>query len=40
MLIKDYLVHAHRGNCILKDKKHPFNGAQYPWFGIEGGKMM
>lgn len=36
--IKDYLVHAHIGNCILKDKEHPAYGDQHPRFGIEGGE--
>ncbi len=38
MPIKDYLVHAHMGNCILKDKKHPAYGDQHPRFGIKGGE--
>jgi len=38
MPVKDYLVHAHIGNCILKDKKHPGYGDQHPRFGIEGGE--
>ena len=38
MPIKDYLVHAHIGNCILRDKKHPAYGDQHPRFGIEGGE--
>ncbi len=38
MPIKDYLVHAHIGNCILKDKEHPSYGDQHPRFGIEGGE--
>ena len=36
--IKDYLVHAHMGNCILRDKKHPAYGDQHPRFGIKGGE--
>jgi len=36
--IKDYLVHAHIGNCVLRDKKHPAYGDQHPRFGIEGGE--
>ena len=36
--IKDYLVHAHMGNCILKDKEHPGYGDQHPRFGIKGGE--
>lgn len=38
MPIKDYLVHAHMGNCILKDKEHPGYGDQHPRFGIKGGE--
>jgi len=38
MPIKDYLVHAHIGNCVLRDKKHPAYGDQHPRFGIEGGE--
>jgi len=36
--VKDYLVHAHMGNCILRDKNHPAYGDQHPRFGIEGGE--
>jgi sugar phosphate isomerase/epimerase len=36
--IKDYLVHAHIGNCVLRDKKHPAYGDQHPRFGIKGGE--
>jgi len=38
MPIKDYLVHAHMGNCILRDKEHPAYGDQHPRFGIKGGE--
>jgi sugar phosphate isomerase/epimerase len=38
MPIKDYLVHVHMGNCILRDKKHPGYGDQHPRFGIIGGE--
>ena len=38
MPVKDYLVHAHIGNCILKDKEHPGYGDQHPRFGIKGGE--
>ena len=37
MPVKDYLVHAHMGNCILKDKEHPGYGDQHPSFGTQGG---
>ena len=38
MPIKDYLVHAHMGNCIMRDKEHPGYGDQHPRFGIAGGE--
>jgi len=38
MPVKDYMVHAHMGNCILKDKEHPGYGDQHPRFGIKGGE--
>ena len=38
MPVKDYLVHAHIGNCLLKNKKHPAYGDQHPRFGIAGGE--
>jgi sugar phosphate isomerase/epimerase len=38
MPIKDYLAHAHMGNCIMRDKKHPGYGDQHPRFGIIGGE--
>ena len=38
MPVKDYLVHAHMGNCILQDKEHPGYGDQHPRFGIKGGE--
>lgn len=38
MPVKDYLVHAHIGNCILRDEKHPAYGDQHPRFGIKGGE--
>jgi len=38
MPVKDYLVHAHKGNCILKDKEHSAYGDQHPRFGIAGGE--
>ncbi|MFQ6043197.1 MAG: sugar phosphate isomerase/epimerase family protein [Candidatus Poribacteria bacterium] len=36
--VKDYLVHAHVGNCIVKDSDHPGYGDMHPRFGIEGGE--
>ena len=38
MPIKGYLVHAHMGNCIMRDKEHPGYGDQHPRFGIDGGE--
>lgn len=32
-LVKDYLVHAHIGNCVL-DPNHPAYGDQHPRFGV------
>ncbi|HZK66031.1 MAG TPA: TIM barrel protein [Chloroflexota bacterium] len=34
---KDYLVHAHLGNCIRDDKGHAFYGDSHPAFGLPGG---
>lgn len=36
--VRDHLVHAHMGNCVMKDKSHPGYGDQHPRFGIEGGE--
>jgi len=35
---KDHLVHAHMGNCVLRDKSHPAYGDQHPRFGVPGGE--
>ncbi len=35
---KDYLVHVHIGNCVLKDKSHPAYGDKHPPFGVAGGE--
>jgi sugar phosphate isomerase/epimerase len=35
---REYLVHAHIGNCVIKDKKHPAYGDKHPAFGITGGE--
>ncbi len=37
-IARDDLVHAHIGNCVLKDKSHPLYGDLHPRFGIEGGE--
>ncbi len=34
---KDYLIHAHLGNCIRDDASHPFYGDSHPGFGMAGG---
>jgi sugar phosphate isomerase/epimerase len=35
---KDHLVHAHMGNCVMRDKNHPAYGDQHPRFGVPGGE--
>lgn len=35
---KDHLVHAHMGNCVMRDRSHPAYGDQHPRFGIPGGE--
>jgi sugar phosphate isomerase/epimerase len=32
--IKDFIVHAHMGNCMMKDKTSPLFGDKHPRFGI------
>jgi len=34
----EYLLHAHIGNCILRNKQHPFFGDNHPRFGIPDGE--
>ncbi len=36
--VKDYIVHAHMGNCVIKDKNDPAYGDQHPRFGYPGGE--
>ena len=36
--VKDHLVHAHMGNCVVRDRNHPAYGDQHPRFGIAGGE--
>jgi len=36
--IKDYLVHAHIGNCVVKDPSLPGYGDNHPRFGFPGGE--
>ncbi len=35
---RDHLVHAHIGNCVMGDPKHPAYGDAHPRFGIAGGE--
>lgn len=34
--VKDYIVHAHMGNCMMKDKNDPAYGDAHPRFGYPG----
>lgn len=36
--LKDYVMHVHIGNCVMKDKSHPSYGDQHPRFGILEGE--
>lgn len=36
--VRDHLVHAHVGNCVISDKDHPAYGDLHPRFGIESGE--
>lgn len=36
--IKDYIVHAHMGNCVCKDPSLPCYGDAHPRFGFPGGE--
>jgi len=36
--IKEYIVHAHMGNCVVKDSKMPAYGDAHPRFGFPGGE--
>ena len=36
--VKDYLIHAHMGNCIIRDKNQVGYGDEHPRFGIQGGE--
>jgi sugar phosphate isomerase/epimerase len=35
---REHLVHAHIGNCVMREPAHPAYGDQHPRFGIEGGE--
>lgn len=36
--IKDYIIHAHMGNCVIKDRVLPGYGDSHPRFGFPGGE--
>ena len=36
--VKDYIVHAHIGNCVIKDSALPAYGDAHPRFGFPGGE--
>jgi sugar phosphate isomerase/epimerase len=37
-IAKDHLVHAHMGNCVMREKTHPAYGDNHPRFGVPGGE--
>jgi Sugar phosphate isomerases/epimerases len=36
--VKDYIIHAHMGNCVIKDPSLPGYGDSHPRFGFPGGE--
>lgn len=36
--VKDYIIHAHMGNTVVKDASCPAYGDSHPWFGFPGGE--
>ncbi|GBG57538.1 xylose isomerase [Sporomusaceae bacterium FL31] len=36
--VKDYIIHAHMGNAVVKDKSLPAYGDAHPRFGFPGGE--
>ena len=36
--VKNYIIHAHMGNCMMKDKNDPAYGDAHPRFGYPGGE--
>ena len=38
MPIKDFIIHSHMGNCMIKDKNDPAYGDAHPRFGYPGGE--
>lgn len=37
-LARDHLVHAHIGNCVMRNPEHPAYGDNHPRFGCEDGE--
>ncbi len=38
-LVRPYLKHAHIGNCVMRDRRHPAYGDLQPRFGVPGGEI-
>src|SRR5574337_153437 len=38
-LIKQFPLHFHLGNCVMRDRRHPAHGDLQPRFGIPGGEV-
>lgn len=38
-LVKDFFMHFHLGNCVMRDKRHIAYGDLQPRFGIPGGEI-
>jgi sugar phosphate isomerase/epimerase len=38
-LVKDFPLHFHLGNCVMRDRRHPAYGDLQPRFGIPGGEI-
>ena len=36
--VREHLVHAHMGNCVMRDPKHPMYGDMHPPFGDPAGE--
>jgi len=36
--VREYLVHAHMGNCVMRDADHEAYGDNHPRFGVPGGE--
>jgi len=36
--VKEYIIHAHMGNCVVKDASWPAYGDAHPRFGFPGGE--